>query len=63
MVELIATAIITISSTLLFGYWLRSAVLLLREQCVPLAAPMTSTDNPSVLINSPLPIKSTAAIS
>ena len=35
MVELITTAIITVSSTLLFGYWLRCAVLLLRGQDTP----------------------------
>jgi hypothetical protein len=35
MVELITTAAITVSSTLLFGYWLRRAFLLLRGQYTP----------------------------
>jgi len=57
MVELLTTAIVTVSSALLFSYWLRCALLLLREQYLPLAAPMTSSDN------RPLPIQSTAEIS
>jgi hypothetical protein len=55
MVELLTTAIVTVSSALLFSYWLRCAFRLLREEC--------PNDNPSVLINSPLPIPSTAEIS
>ena len=43
MVELIATAIITVSSVLLFGYWLRCAFLLLRGQYPPPEAALPST--------------------
>ncbi len=35
MVERITTVVITVSSTLLFGYWLRCAILLLRRQDTP----------------------------
>ncbi len=35
MVELLTTALITLSSTLLFGYWIRCAMLLLRGQYSP----------------------------
>lgn len=42
MVELIATATITVSSTLLFGYWLRCAILMLRGQCLPPEAALST---------------------
>ena len=35
MVEQITTVVITVSSALLFGYWLRCAILLLRRQNAP----------------------------
>jgi hypothetical protein len=35
MVELVTTEIITVSSVVLFGYWLRCAWLLLRPQYPP----------------------------
>ena len=38
MVELITTAIITVSSAVLFAYWFRCAILLLRRQDTPAEA-------------------------
>ena len=52
MVERIATAIITVSSLLLFGYWLRCAILLLRGQCLP---PQAAFSTPARVLAIPTP--------
>jgi hypothetical protein len=62
MVELIATAIITASSVLLFGYWLRCAALLLRGQYLPSEA-LSAAAREEVLLNPTPPIRSNAGIS
>jgi hypothetical protein len=49
MAELITTALVTLSSALLLGYWLRCAVLLLRGQYAP----------PEVLLSTTPSIRST----
>jgi hypothetical protein len=63
MVELVATAIITVSSILLFGYWFHCAILLLRGQCVPPEAAFSTPARDKVLANSAPPIQSAAGIS
>jgi hypothetical protein len=62
MVELITTAIITASSVLLFGYWMRCAVLLLRGQYLPSEA-LPTPAREEVLLNPSPPIRSNAGIS
>ncbi len=62
MVELIATAIITVSSMLLFGYWLRCAVLLLRGQYTPSEA-LSTPARQEVLLHPVRPIPANARVS
>jgi hypothetical protein len=62
MVEQITTAIIIASSTLLFGYWLRCAFLLLRGQYPPSEAFSTPASE-DILLTPPAPIQSTPGIS
>jgi hypothetical protein len=61
MVERITTAVVTVSSMLLFGYWLRWAILLLRGQCLP---PEAAFSTPARVLASPTPtVQSAAGIS
>ncbi len=61
MVELITTAIVTVSSMLLFGYWLRCAFLLLRGQYPPVV--FSTPARQEALLNPAPPIQSNAGIS
>jgi hypothetical protein len=62
MVELLTTAIVTLSSTLLFGYWLRCAFLLLRGQYAPSETYSTPASE-DLLLTPPPPVHSTPGIS
>ncbi len=61
MVELITTAIITVSSALLFGYWLRCAFVLLRGQ-YPQSEAFSTPARDEVPLNPTPSIKSNAGI-
>jgi hypothetical protein len=63
MVERIASAIITVSSLLLFGYWLRCAVLLLRGQYPPPEAAFSAPAGEKVVAVPTPRVPSSAGIS
>ncbi len=64
MVELVTTAIVTLASGLLFGYWLRRAVLLLRSEYPPAeTAVLSSAGTVSHLAPRTSLLQSTAGIS
>ncbi len=62
MVEQIATAIVILSSTLLFGYWLRCAILLLRGQYPP-AEELSAPAREEVVLPPVRPLPANARIS
>jgi len=62
MVELITTVIVIASSALLFGYWLRCAVVLLRGQYTPPEA-FTTLAGEEVFLNPAPSIASNARVS
>jgi hypothetical protein len=51
MVELVATEIITVSSMVLFGYWLRCAWFLLRSQYPPHTVAKADQTGPQVFLS------------